>query len=174
MGKLIELGRCFKPHGIKGGFHFVLENAQESILSAGVKITIFPFDPSSSVDIAGAAQAIKTISFGNKVICYLEGITDRNMVEAMIPFLIQADSDLFPKLEDDEYYLKDIIGTKVFDNTSGDEIGVVTGTSDNGMQTILIIESADEEISVPWVDAFVPEVNIEQGFIKINKPEFVD
>ncbi len=174
MENLIELGRCHKPHGIKGAFHFVLENVEESVLEKGMEITIFPFDEGSSVEPSGQVMAISKIQFGNKVICYLEGVNDRNTVEAMIPFTIKVDRSVLPELEEGEFYISDVIGAKVIEHTTDKEIGTVIGSSDNGMQTILQIRLESGTLEIPWVDHFVPEVDVANKTIRINKPEFLD
>jgi len=170
--KLIELGTCKKPHGIKGGFSFALYNMEESILRDGIVITLLPLDKSSSVDPKGQKIAIKSISFGNKVTAYFDGINDRNLVEEMIPFSIWIERDMFPVLDEDEFYIEDLVGLEVFDSASGKKIGKVSSHYDNGMQTILVI-TGDKKIELPLVENFFPVIDIENKRIEINIPQEV-
>lgn len=169
--KLVELGSCFRPHGIKGGFQFKLFNPGDSVLSKGHMIYLFPADKRSSIAEDGEKIAIASIHFGNKTICYLKDIKDRNLVEAMIPFKIFLPREEFPELEDGEVYIHDVIGLTVVD-IDGYEIGKVTGHFDNGAQIVLKIKLKTESIELPFVDAFFPHVNLKDKKITLILPEY--
>ena len=171
--ELIELGSCNRPFGIKGGFHFFLHNPTESILENDSIITLKPKDSSSSLSPEGEEFKIKSISFGNKTMCYLDGITDRNIVEAMIPFQIFYPRAKFPETEEGEFYLNDLIGVDVF-NTNEKKVGVIHSTYDNGAQTVLRIKTKTEIFDLPFIDNFFPEVDIENNKIIMNQPEIVE
>lgn len=168
---LIELGTSNKPHGIKGGFLFKLENTTDSVLSKKSKITLFPLSAASSIDKAGEVFEIANIHFGNKTICYLKDITDRNIVEGMLPFSIHYPRSLFPQTAEDEFYVNDLIGLKVL-NTQGHEVGRVEGQYDNGVQTVLKLKINNQIIELPFVENFFPEVNMEKRTITFIPPEF--
>jgi len=167
---LVELGVSTKPHGIKGAFLFKLIN-NDSVLSNGSVITIFPENDASSVEAGGKQITIDTIHFGNKTICYLENIRDRNLVEQMLPFKIFLPRDQFPKPEADEFYVSDLLGLKVLD-IDGYPLGSVDSYFDNGAQVVLRIKLEGEIIELPFVENFFPHVNIESGFITMIAPEY--
>jgi 16S rRNA processing protein RimM len=170
--KLIELGTCKKAHGIKGGFSFALYNVEDSVLEKGYKITLFPMDKTSSIDTKGIKIAISSISFGNKVTVYLDGINNRNTVEEMIPFSISIEREAFPTLSDDEFYIEDLVGIEVFDHSSGNKVGKVSSYYDNGMQTILVI-TGDKKIELPLIENFFPVIDLETKRIEMNLPQEV-
>jgi len=171
--ELIELGSCNRPFGIKGGFHFYLHNSTDSILKNNSVITLRPKNSSSSIDPSGAEFKIKSIQFGNKTMCYLDGITDRNTVEAMIPFEIYYPRSKFPETSEGEFYLSDLVGIEVF-NTSGKRVGEVHSSYDNGAQTVLRIKTKSEIFDLPFIDNFFPEVDIESNKIIMNQPEMIE
>lgn len=168
--KLIELGTCKKPHGIKGGFSFALYNAEDSVLEKGSEVTLFPLEKTSSVDSKGQKITISSISFGSKVTVYLEGINDRNVVEEMIPFSIWVERASLPILEEDEFYLQDLVGMEVFDHKSGNKMGFVSSHYDNGMQVIIVI-TGNKKIELPLVENFFPVIDTENKRIEINIPQ---
>ena len=170
--KLIFLGNCTKPHGIKGGFSFNLENNDESVLKKGLEITLIPKNSSSSIDKNGEVFFIDKISFGNKTICYLKDVTDRNVVEAMIPFEIKVARDIFPEPEEGEFYVSDLIGMQVLEHGTDRELGKVAKYFDNGMQLILTIRGA-KSFDIPFVENFVPEVDLDAGKMWVVIPEVV-
>lgn len=169
---LIELGYCHRPHGIKGEFSFHLFNRQESVLKKGMQVSLFPVDQRSSLKKEGEVFTIKKISFGNKTIVSLAQVTDRNRAEEIIPFSIHVSRESFPEAEEGEFYLSDLIGLKVLDNQSGEEIGQVKDISDNSVQVILEIRGKINT-DLLFLEQFVPEVDIEGGFIKVNIPEYL-
>ena len=169
---LIELASVTKPHGIKGAFLFKLFNDHESVLTNKSIITIFPTTDASSVPEKGQEYEIDSISFGNKTICYLKDIRDRNIVEKMIPFSVFYPRELFPSPAQGECYIRDLIGLKAID-TAGVEVGVVDFFYDNGAQVVLAIQLKNEKIiELPFVENFFPQVDIEQGKIVMIVPEF--
>ncbi len=174
MEKLIQIGICTQPHGIKGDFEFKLSSPDDSILDKNFTIKIFPLNEKSSIPLNGEDHKIKNIRFGNKVIVTLVGIDNRNIVEKMIPFKVMVDRADFPEVDEDEYYVADLLGLKVLNNETGEELGLVKDFYDNGQQVVLVLKLKDEIVDILFIDQFVPEVDIEGGFLKVNLPEFVE
>ncbi len=174
MDKLIEMGVCGKAHGIKGGFSFKLYNSDDSIFEAGLKISLYPSDSSSSLSSRGQEFEIDQISFGNKTIVYLKGISDRNIVDAMIPFTIKVDRASFPKLEEGEFYISDLIGVSVFDAHTGNRLGEILDFYDNGAQVVLIMQINGKKMDILFIDQFVPKVDLENERVEVFIPEVVD
>ncbi len=168
---LVELGYSNRPHGIKGGFLFKLLNTQESVLENGSVLRIYPYSDKSTIKSQGEEVEIDQIHFGNKTVCYLKGIRDRNIVEQMIPFTIFYPREKFPELDDGQVYLDDLIGLKVL-NIDGYEIGKVLSYFDNGAQTVLKIKLESEVIELPFVEVFFPNVNIDRKTITLIEPEY--
>lgn len=174
MEKLIQVGICTQPHGIRGDFEFKLSSPEDSILEKNFQITLLPLNEKSKIAATGAVYRIKNIRFGNKVIVALEGIDNRNVVEEMIPFKVMVDREDFPETEDDEYYVADLLGLKVLDDVSSEELGVVHDFYDNGQQVILVLKLKESLADLIFLDQFVPVVDIEGGFIRVNLPEYID
>ena len=175
---LIQLGVCHKPHGIKGGFSFILENPDDSILKKGMKVFLFPKEARSSLEDEGECFEIAKISFGNKTIAYLkrdgEEISDRNIVEDLLPFIIKVPREEFPELDEGEIYLSDLLGINVRDLFNDKIIGTVYRTFDNGAQTVVTIKlHSGKLVDIPFVENFIPVVDIENKEIGVHMPHFV-
>ncbi len=169
---IVELGKCTQPHGIKGAFTFHLINTQDSSLDLDSKIILFPLAAKSSIKSDGEEFTIGKISFGHKVMTYLKGINDRSVVEAMIPFSIHILKSDLPELDEGEVYLDDLIGCKAVHIETGKELGRIIGLEDNGVQAILVIRGI-EAMDIPFVDAFVGEIDLEAKTVQINPPEYL-
>ena len=174
MKDLVELGICTRPHGVKGGFSFTLANQQESILEVGTEIMIFPLNSTSVISPEGAVYVIEEISFGNKVIVYLQGITQREQVEEMLPFAIKIARASLPQLEDGEFYLQDLLGLTVYEHQSGKQLGEVIDFYENGAQTVLVLKIGGKKEDILFIDRFVPVVDLINRRIEINSPRFID
>ena len=172
MDKLIELGSCRKPHGVKGAFSFNLINQTNSSLKKGSRIVLRPLNESSSVTKDGEEFVIQSIGFGNKTIVTLKEVNDRNKVEEMLPFSIHIYRCDLPELEEDNYYLSDLIGLKVCDETL-QYIGDVLEMSTNGIQDILRVKTKTEIIDILLIENFVKEINWEEGVITVILPELI-
>ena len=171
--KLVELGYCNKPHGIKGAFSFFLINGKDSVLKKGMLVSLHPANERSSLDERGEPFKIAKIQHGNKVIVELEGVFDRNQVESMVPFSIWLTREQFPKLVEGEIYLSDLIGYKVLDESMAD-YGKVVEIGTNGVQDILCVEDLNGEIvEILLIDQFVTEINSEKKTVHINVPELI-
>jgi 16S rRNA processing protein RimM len=168
--KLIEIGRVFKPHSIKGAFSLQLHNQQETFLKKGMEINIFPLRPSSQLNEKGEIFKIASLSIGNKAILSLVGVENRNHAEEILPFSIQVSRDLFPQVNEDEFYLVDLIGLKVIDYNSKKELGKIKDFYDHGAGTILEIRG-EISIDLPFVDNFFPEIDFESKQIYVLLPE---
>lgn len=169
--ELIEMGFCLKPHGVKGGFSFVLYNTKDSCLHEGMNIQLFPQNNTSTISKEGENHKITKIIYGNKVIVYLDNILDRNTVESMIPFTIKIPRSSFPKLDnEDEFYLHDLKGLDVFCFTSKKKIGTVHDFYENGPQVVLVLKLKDKKQDVVFIDNFFPLVDLTEKRIEVILP----
>ncbi len=123
-------------------------------------------------------------------IVQLAGVTDRNQAEALrgcLMFVPQGDR---PHLEEDEYYIQDLIGLVAIDQRTGEEIGTVVEILTAGHDILAIkppvssVETPDisenpetpakrksqPNILIPFVKEIVPIVDMAGGRMEINPP----
>lgn len=105
----------------------------------------------------------KASYFKGRVLFHFEGY---ETVEAAIPLknrIIYAKREDFI-LEEDEYFIADLIGLSVYDEESGECYGKLTDVLNYGASDIYEIERSDGKKSyVPVVPDFVKRVDIEKG-----------
>lgn len=166
----VFLGTCKKPHGIKGAFSLFLESEKDSILKKGFKVLLVPMDKNSDLREQGEELTIQSISFGNKTILYFQEISNRNECESLIPFYLYCHRNDFPKLEDDEYYLSDLVGFKA--KTPQKILGRVERFYSNGVQDIAVIKGS-RIYELPLVKSFISEINWENQEIIFQEFEEV-
>ena len=172
--KNIHIGHCTTPHGIKGEFSFVLYSPEDSALADGSVITLTPRSLASSVPQDGREYKVKKINFGNKTIVTLYDVSDRNTVEALIPFDIYVSRSSLPETQEDEYYLNDLLGLEVFHHFTKEPIGRVVDFYENGAQVVLRIKTLEEFIEVLFLSQFVPVVDLDTNRMEIIPPVMIE
>lgn len=109
---------------------------------------------------------IQSVRFhkGNYLISF-KGYQDINLVEKYVGLDVYGYKDDII-LEEDEYFYGDLIGCQVyFDDRN---IGKVVSIFDNGAQDVLSVATPTKTISIPYVDAFIKEVDVENKIIKVH------
>lgn len=173
---LVKMAFVAHPHGIKGEAEIRLlnPNPEESILDEGMKVWLFPSSPKSKIHPQGEEWTISKLRFGNKVICQFEGIRDRTHLETLLPFEIFLDRADFPETDDGEVYLVDLIDMAVVD-PDGKELGTLESFSDNGMQYLFDVRLTNGEmITLPYVETFFPEIDMENERITMILPDYTE
>jgi len=70
-------------------------------------------------------------------------------------------------LEEDEFYIADLIGLEVIDEKAG-FIGKLDDILQNTTQDLYVVKrEVGPNVLIPYVDEFVREINVEEGFIKV-------
>ena len=109
---------------------------------------------------------------GEEIVAHLEGVSDRNVAEALRGSVVTISRTAFPALDENEYYWVDLIGLDVV-NTKGQILGKVTNLIDNGVHPILKVQAkvsdgSKKELLIPFVDAYVGEVDTGNGTISVD------
>lgn len=105
----------------------------------------------------------------NMVLITIDDIKDINMVLQYVGKDIYASNDDLPTLDEDEYYLDDLIGLKVY-NQNDKYLGTVNDFLDLPQGDVMeIITDQKKKILIPFVDEFIIEITNEK--IVINEIE---
>lgn len=163
---MIVLGRVVAPFGIQGW----------------VKISPYGDDPMAWADmpqwwIAQDAEAPadgwKAVSLngckehGSGLIASFASHQDRNAAESLKGWFVGAPREALPTTEENEYYWADLTGLRV-QNMAGEALGEVAGLMSTGAHDVLRVADADTERLIPFVAAYVADVDLEQGLIRVD------
>ena len=75
-------------------------------------------------------------------------------------------------LEEDEFLIDELVGLEVFDIADNKKLGFVIGVSNNGATDLISVKTNSKNIClVPFVNAIVPVVDLENKKILINNLE---
>jgi len=100
-----------------------------------------------------------------------QGVDNRSAAEALVGQTLMVPADDRPELEEGEFHLLDLVGLEARLNPEGEAIGTVTDLISGGNDLLEIKLREDERrILIPFVEAIVPEVNLESGWLLLTPP----
>lgn len=71
------------------------------------------------------------------------------------------------ELDEDTYFIKDLIGLKVYDFNTGKEYGIIKDVFQTGANDVYTIKNGDKEFLIPAIADVVKLTDIENGIMKI-------
>jgi len=161
------IGMVRKPHGIKGG----------------LKVTLFSIDLDMLQDLGQLfvntgnewkQLTLKTSQgYDDYAILHFNEIQDRTAADQYRDREIYTVREELPELEEDEFYVDDLIGCEVVDE-KGNVLGKVVEVLNPGAHDILRILQDENETLVPLVDEWVGEIDIDGRKIQVNSAEEVE
>ncbi len=159
----VIVGRLGRPHGIRGEVTVEIRTDEPELR----------FAPGSSVFLSsGKPIAIENIRWHqNLLLVKFAGIKDRNDSETLRGLLVEVEVDDLELPEDeDEFYDRQLIGLKVIE--AGSEIGTledVLHLPGHDLLSIRLID--DKEMLLPFVEQFVPDIDLESRTITVTPPQ---
>lgn len=167
---LLLVGRVVRPHGVRGEIKVAPETEGLERLAE-----VSTFHIGRAVDLA-KPHPVENVRFqetkrGPLALVKLEGVDTREAAEGISRLLVYTAEEELPPLEEDEFFIHDLIGLQVVT-----EDGRVVGTVQDVMQApahdIYVIErESGGEALVPAVDALIADVDLEASRLVIRPIE---
>src|ERR1700742_4776967 len=112
---------------------------------------------------------------GARLLVRLAGVDDRDAADALRGSLFVVDSDDLPPIDEpDTYYDHQLEGLHVR-TTTGQDVGVVAEVLHTAAGELLAVHRGDgeqaREVLVPFVNAIVTSVSLDDGLVEIDPPE---
>ena len=108
--------------------------------------------------------------YNQSPVVFLEGIETREDAEGLVRAILMIEKPLYELPEEsDTWYDHQLVGLKV--KLDGEVVGEVKRVDHLPAQDLLIVQTKDSEVMVPFVSVIVPEVNQEQGYLVVTPPE---
>jgi 16S rRNA processing protein RimM len=160
--ELIEIGKIVNTHGIKGEVRvmpwcdspvqlerfdiFYTKNGSEKLVTQSVRIT----------------KGMGIIKF--------KGYNNPDDAEKLRAQVLYVPKDSF-ELEDGVFFVRDLIGLKVYDADTEFFYGVITDVIPTGSNDVYTVKSEFREYLVPGIADVVTQTDISEGVMKIRPPE---
>lgn len=104
---------------------------------------------------------------GKGIVAAFVGVADRTAAEKLVGLYIAAPREALPATGLDEYYWADLVGLAV-ENTAGVALGSVSGLLSTGAHDVLQVQDGDTERLIPFVGAYVLDVNLGEKRIRVD------
>ncbi|MEE9554108.1 MAG: ribosome maturation factor RimM [candidate division Zixibacteria bacterium] len=152
------------PRGFKGELTAALFRPSSGSVKRGLEITIQKDDRVADLKV----EYVKSLRKGIGI--KLVGIDDEQTALSWKGAEILIEADKLEPLEEKEFYHFQIEGAEVFEE-DGKRVGIVTQVESTAGNALLIIDTGDDLIMVPFVKAIVKMLDIENKKIVIDKIE---
>ena len=157
---IICLGKIVKAHGVRG--HVRIKSYTEVPEHIGAYGSLSNHMRSQNFEIEVKSQS------GSMVVAAVKGVCDRIAAEKLRGVKLFIPKSRLPNLEKEEFYHVDLVGLKVVHQ--GLKAGTVRSIIPSGdVEALEIYQGKGKDLLlVPFTKVEVPEVNIEEGWLRIN------
>lgn len=172
----MAIGRVSAPSGLRGEFRINLY-AQDSLNLKEGKNLLFRHVGSGGSEREEFYALCKSVRYQkDRPVIRVEGIGDRNDAEELRGMEVCIEEDELDELEEGEHYVRNLIGCRVADIASGEEVGTLKDVIQNTAQSVLEVETSEGKlVLIPAVDAFLRNIDEEARLIEVELiPGFLD
>lgn len=174
----LVVGRIVKSHGIRGEVVVDIrtDSPEERFATGSALATRVRKSKGTSVPETLNVEAARNHS--GRLLVRFAGIDSRDRADALRGTELVVDSDTLDTLEaDDEFYDHELEGLRVLLGDGHEEIGSVGEVLHTPAGEVLSIATDEQgphsgrEILVPFIEQFVPTVDLDAGSVVISPPD---
>ncbi|AGB19078.1 ribosome maturation factor RimM [Thermoanaerobacterium thermosaccharolyticum] len=111
---------------------------------------------------------VETVRFiKNLVIVKFKEINDRNEAEKLKGKLIKITRDNAVKLDDDEYFIKDLLNMKVYTDDQK-ELGILKDVLKTGANDVYVVKTDERDILIPAIKDVIKKVDIKERKMTVH------
>lgn len=170
MSDRIAVGVIRKAHGVRGEASVEPWTDSAERFAELESVTLVAPDESLTKEVR--IEAVR--EHGERALVKFAGIETPEEVQALQNWTIEIPEDEARALEEDEYFLHDLVGLTLFD-ANGVARGVVTEVLQGGGGLLLQVKRADgREFELPFAADLCTEINIPEKRMVVALPEGLD
>ena len=165
MDKEIIIGKIVAPHGVRGDIR-ILPLTEKPDLFLDLEYLLLE---------GGKKLTVKNARFQKRMILVnTKEVTSMNEAELLRDKNIYIKAEDLPQLEDDEFYVADLIGIPVYD-LEGNQIGTFKDSLATGSNDVYVIAvPGAKDILVPALKEYFKEINLAEKRIVVQLPEWTE
>jgi 16S rRNA processing protein RimM len=163
----VEVGRVGRAHGLRGEVAVESYSDAPERFSPGAELlATLPATPDRprplTVATARPHRGLLLVRFA--------GVADREAAEELRGALLEVPRESVPEAPEDTWYHFQLLGCRCHDRRGGD-LGEVVEVAEDGGGALLVVDSGERRLLVPFVRQIVREVDPESGRIELDLPE---
>lgn len=159
----VLVGRVTRPHGLRGAVKVDVHSDVPERFDVGAELWLAATGSRRVVRIRDSRFVP-----GGAVLAF-EGIEHRDQAEELRGAELEVDRDRVPPAPEGFFYFFDLVGCRCFDKERGD-LGEVVDLIEDGGGILLRVAFDQRQLLVPFVEAFLENVNIEERRIDLSLP----
>lgn len=155
----LEIGKIVGTHGVRGMIRIQPWSDNGDFLT---KFKNFYLENGKT-----KIEMDKITPHGNVVISAIKGVNtieDAEKLRNQILYIKRSDA----KLPAGRYFVSEIIGSKVIDSETDEQIGILTDVSQTGANDVWHIKKGEKEYLVPAIPDVVIDVDVNNDVVKIK------
>ncbi len=162
------LGEILRPHGVRGELRMRPLTDYPEQLSARLQV----FLGRSAYDEAARAFALEALRWhGRYALLALAGVSDRNAADVLRGLYVMTPLAEAIPLEEDEFYLYEIVGAQVVSADDGEALGTLVEVLETGANDVYVLRGSDYgEILLPATQETVLETDIAGRKLVVRPP----
>lgn len=151
--RFLVIGQVGKPHGVRGDIRVSPHTDNPQRFAWLDKVYIGDVDP--------RPVRVEEVRFHKSwVLLKLEGYDDRTAAASLRGELLQVPMDQAIPLEENEYFLFELIGMFVFSD-AGEELGELVQVIETGANNVFVIKGSRGELLIPDTAEVVVDIDFE-------------
>lgn len=160
----ICLGAIVGVHGIRGEVKVKSFTENENNLTSYGLLSDESGNRKFELKIVGHSKELLRVK--------VKGVEDRNVAESLIGTGLYIERTKLPSTDEDEFYHTDLIGLMALD-AQGNKVGVVNALYNFGAGDLIEIKTPENRLEMlPFTKAFVPDINLKDGFIIVEMAQY--
>jgi 16S rRNA processing protein RimM len=165
----LQLGYVAGPHGVRGALEIKLFNPESTALESGVRIALCGPDGSGARTFEVERGAPKPGS--DRARLWLVGVDTREAAEQLRGLELWIDRAELPELDDDEFYLADLLGFEVVRRRADDSfesLGEIVGVTSNTAQDLFEVRLRGREWLLPAFAPFIVAIEGDRVIVDVH------
>ncbi len=164
----LRVGRLVKAHGLKGALKLELyTDDPQARFVPGAEFTLQVPDDSPWFEKTLTVREYRVLN-GNSVV-FFDDVPDRTAAESLVRAILWVDeAKLHDTGDENAWYDHQLVGLDV--RRDGVSVGTLARVDHLPAHDLLAVSTQSGEVLVPFVQAFVPTVDLDGGYVEVTPP----
>lgn len=166
-----DVGKIVNTHGIKGEVRVMSTTTNpEERYYEGATLIWFGKESGMKELTVKTHRTHKTFD-----LLSFEGYGNVNDVEQFVGGTLRVSEDMLLELPENEFYIHEVVGSKVIDDDSGEEIGKIKEILSPGANDVWVVQRPNKkDLLLPYIEPVILDVDIENKVVRVHVMEGLD